>query len=163
MEQFQVGLVRSIAAAAGCDYGTESMDDGIDAMITRNFSGNTDSLIQVQLKAVSGKDRWNADRTQISAKLQSQRCDAARLPLGAGNIVRRIIVIMDQPACDDDWMLLQGSSYLVNNHCYWVCLEGYPEKPPQQNMVTIHAPIEQVFDDMALCAIMEKVRKGLPL
>lgn len=163
MEEFQSGLVHSIAAAAGCTCSATSVDDGIDLQVMRFFHGNADSAIQVQLKAVHNQHRWNKDHTKISAKLQLKRYDSARMPLGSGNIMRRIIVIMDQPACEDDWMLLKGSSYLVNNHCYWVSLEGYPDKLPNQNMVTVNAPVEQVFDDVALCAIMEKIRKGLPL
>ena len=163
MEQFQVGIVRSIASAAGCEFLSSSIDDGIDCSIKRRFQGKLDSEIEVQLKAVSNAGRWDSNGTKISAKLSKSRYDTARITPSDDLIMRRIIVIMDMPPVVDDWLTCEHNSFQISHACYWLSLEGYPAVRSTQQNVAVSAPVEQVFDDAALCAIMEKINKRLPL
>lgn len=161
MEQYQIGLIRSIASAAGCEYLPMQPDQGIDALIARYEGSVMDSQIQVQLKAVSGQSRWNADRSRIHAELSAERYADAIKPK-EDLIIRTIFLILDLPAEVDAWIDCQNESMQLHNHCYWVSLEGKPSVLGTQN-VRISAPIEHLFDDAALCEILEKVKEGKAL
>lgn len=161
MEQYQIGLIRSIAAAAGCTYSTVNPDPGIDALLTRHDGSIMDSQIQIQLKAVSEQNGWNADRSRIHTELSAERYADAIKPKEELT-TRTIFLIMDLPTTVDAWINYQDDSMLLHNHCYWVSLEGEPPKTGVQT-VRISAPVEQLFDDAALCEILEKVKEGRAL
>lgn len=161
MEQYQTGLIRSIASAAGCSYSPVGPDQGIDAILTRYDGSIIDSQIHVQLKAVSGKNRWNADGSRIYAKLSAARYADAIQPKEKISF-RVIFLILDLPAEVDTWISCQDESMLFRNRCYWVSLEGGPPKSGVRS-VRISAPVEHLFDDAALCEILEKVKEGKTL
>lgn len=95
----------------------------------------------------------------IHAKLSKLRYDNSIIA-GPNSSERRIVVIMDVPDNVDDWIKLADEGTLLSNN-YWMTCEGLPER--NEETITISAPVEHVFDDAALCEIMEKVKGGMPL
>lgn len=155
MELFQLSIVEATAAAAGCNVSTPKIDNGIDIDLTHELPGEEDTTIRVQLKAVTSG--WNSGRTAISAKLSRKRYDQLR---PAAPTLRRILVVMDLPSSQADW-IKQRSPYTIAKHgCYWINLDGAAPFRGVGDQVTVSAPATNIFDDVALCQMMARVRAG---
>jgi hypothetical protein len=72
--------------------------------------------------------------------------------------VSTILVAMLVPREVEEWLTLTPENLLVRHCCYWVNLEGVPITG--ETKTTVRVPRQQVFDDSALCAIMERIGKG---
>lgn len=153
MELFQLGVVESLAAAAGCNVSAPIIDNGIDIDLTHELPGDEDVPLRVQLKAVTSG--WNASRSAISADLSLKRYDKMRRP---GVMMPSIVVIMDLPKDVDDWFASGHPHTTMQHCCYWVSLEGAPARSGKT--VSVSAPATNLFDDVALCAIMARIRAG---
>lgn len=152
-EMFQLGLVHSFAAAAGCNVSVPVIDNGIDVTLTHELPGQQDIPLKVQLKAVT--HGWNAGRTQISAQVTKTRYEQYTW---IEPMVPTIVVIMDLPADPASW-IWSRHPYTALRHCaYWVNLEGYP--PVTVAKPTVSAPTSNVFDDRAICEMMARIRDG---
>lgn len=154
MESFQVGVVQAIAAAAGCNVSAPIIDNGIDVDIWHELPGDDDALLRVQLKAVTGG--WNAARDLVSAQMSRKRFDQMRR---AGSY-SSIVVVMDLPADPADWAWSHGSHTELRHDSYWVSLRGEAARPGESAKVSVSAPATNVFDDVALCQIMARIRAG---
>ncbi len=155
MEMFQSSIVDAIAAAAGCNVGVPRIDNGIDVDITHELPHEEDATLRVQLKAVTSG--WNTHRTAISAKLSRARYDRLR----RSNPSRHsIVVIMDLPQNQADWIRTSAPYTLAKHGCYWVNLAGASAFTGAGDIVSVSAPATNVFDDLALCQIMAKIRNG---
>ena len=163
MEEFQTGYVQSVAAAAGCQCWVSHTDLGIDVKISRlDSQGVADAEVDLQLKAVTSPRCWNADRTRISAYLSKKRYN---MQINPNTILPNLVLIMEIPKKIDEWITstdqTNGSGMVLSNCCYWVSLLGCP--CTNSSRVKVSAPSNQVFDDAALCMIMEKISKGMKL
>lgn len=155
MEMFQLSIVEATAAAAGCNVSAPQIDNGIDIDIWHELPDEEEVPLRVQLKAVSAG--WNKGRTAISARLTRKRYDYLRL---ADPSKKRVLVIMDLPASQADWIKHRAPYTLAKHGCYWVNLAGEPAFQGQGNFVTVSAPVTNVFDDVALCHMMARIRAG---
>lgn len=151
-ELFQTSLIGAIAAAAGCNVGETKIDNGVDVDLYHEITGEEEVPLRVQLKAVT--NGWNASRTEISAKLRDIRYERMRKAWS----LPHILVIMDLPTDPAQWMWSRHP-YTALRHCaYWVSLEGQPARTGKK--ITVSAPATNVFDDVALCEIMARLRAG---
>lgn len=151
-ELFQTSLIGAIAAAAGCNISEPKIDNGIDVDIWHEISGAEEVPLRVQLKAVT--NGWNAARTEISAKLRDIRYERMRNAWS----MPHILVVMDLPTDPAQW-IWSRHPYTALRHCaYWVSLEGEPARTGKK--ITVSAPATNVFDDVALCEIMARLRVG---
>lgn len=155
MEMFQLSIVEATAAAAGCNVSVPKIDNGIDIDIWHELPNDEEVPLRVQLKAVAAG--WNKSRTAISAKLTRKRYDQLRL---ANPSKRRILVIMDLPASQADWIKHRSPYTIAKHGCYWVNLAGAHAFQGKGDVVTVSAPATNVFDDVALCHIMARIRAG---
>lgn len=157
-ELLQIGLIEVIAAAAGCNISQPRIDNGIDLMITHECPSKNEMYgpLQIQLKATSSKNRWNASRTKISARLSHDRYDQFRIKNSA---YTKIIVIMDVDPEIQNWYQADDDFSKIKYRCYWTSIQGFDEVPGE-NDVTVYAPRSQVFDDAALCTIFGKKKAG---
>jgi hypothetical protein len=142
MEMFQLAIVEATAAAAGCNVSITKIDNGIDLDIWHELPDEEEVPLRVQLKAVS--TGWSKDRTQISAKLTRKRYDYLRL---ANPSKKRILVIMDLPASQADWIKHRSPYTIAKHGCYWISLAGAQEFSGKGDVV-------------ALCQIMSRIRAG---
>lgn len=159
MELFQASIVQAIAAAAGCNVLESKIDDGIDLWITQQVDDDEEPTpLRLQLKAVT--DGWNVSRDSIRAKMSRKRFNQMRQP---GTYLPQILVIMDLPKDQDDWIRMEEPHTITQHLCYWNSLVGEPERPGTGDKVTVSAPVTNVFDDFALCEIMSRIRaEGTP-
>lgn len=153
MELFQLSVVQGVAAAAGCNVGAPMIDNGFDLDLTHELPNEEDVMLRVQLKAVTAG--WNADRTRISATMSRQRYDRMRR---ANPSLHSVVVIMDLPSEQAHWSWSHHPYTVARHCCYWVSLEGAKER--QGDTVTVSAAATNVFDDVALCQIMARIRAG---
>lgn len=155
MEMFQLSIVEATAAAAGCNVSTTKIDNGIDVDIWHELPNEEEVPLRVQLKAVTAG--WNKDRTQISAKLSRKRYDSLRL---VNPSKKRILVIMDLPSSQADWIKHRSPYTIAKHGCYWINLDGAQEFQGKGDVVTMSAPATNIFDDVALCHMMARIRAG---
>lgn len=153
MELFQCSLVQAIAAAAGCNVSSPMIDNGIDLDLTHELPDEEDVMLRVQLKAVTGG--WNADRTRISTTMTKQRYDRMRR---SNPSLHSVVIIMDLPGDQAEWLWSKHPFTVAKHCCYWVSLEGAPQRPGDS--VTVSAPAANIFDDAVLCQIMARLRAG---
>lgn len=158
MEQFQTSIIRAIAATAGCNVSVPEIDNGIDMQLTHSLQDEEDATLNLQLKAVS--NGWNTSHTAITAKMTRKRFERMSRPNPSLN---SIVVIMDLPANQEDWLEINQSSspFTHARHCcYWVNLAGAAAPSGTGDIVTVTAPVTNIFDDQSLCVMMDKIRAG---
>lgn len=155
MELFQASVVQAIAAAAGCNVSAPRVDNGIDLDLTHELPYEEDVPLRVQLKAVTSG--WNTDRSRIRAKLSKKRYDKMRR---VNPMLPQILVVMDIPGKQEDWIRMEDPHTIAQRLCYWVNLAGEPEFTGTGDVVTVSAPAANIFDDLSLCQIMARIRGG---
>lgn len=155
MEMFQASVVQAIAAAAGCNVSVPGVDNGIDLDLTHELPDGDDVPLRLQLKAVT--NGWNANRSRISAKLSRKRYDKMRRIRPS---LPQVLVIMDLPSEQADWIRMEAPHTIAQHLCYWVNLAGSPEFQGDGDVVSVSAPAANVFDDLSLCQIMARIRDG---
>ncbi|GAA2528178.1 DUF4365 domain-containing protein [Winogradskya humida] len=159
MEQLQLSYIRAIAAAAGCVVTQPEIDDGIDIELRQRHSAHvnfTDNTARLEIQLKSTASQANISEKEISTKMRRDRFDyyAAPAPLS----VHKIVVIMKQPVDPAHWTYVRKKGLTLHHACYWVNLSG--ETSSASGYVAVNAPLTQVFDDIALCAMMERIGKG---
>ncbi|WP_299167918.1 DUF4365 domain-containing protein [uncultured Arthrobacter sp.] len=157
MEQFQVSYVRAIAAAAGCNLvGTPEIDEGIDLVLSHRSDQHLQTgavYLEIQLKSTSQYIGQNS--THISSNMRADRYEEFA---STDPSVNRIAVIMSLPTEQASW-LEASHDYLALKHCcYWVNLRGAPASTAARP--SFNARREDIFDDVALCGIMQRIGQG---
>ncbi|WP_220015192.1 DUF4365 domain-containing protein [Clavibacter michiganensis] len=153
-EQFQVGLVRAIAAASGAIVMTSSIDDGIDLELVHKSPSHArdEARIQVQLKATTSRPT----RVGVPASLEKKRYNALNI---TDPSIHKILIVMMIPSTQRDWIRFTDEQILLRKQSYWVNLAGLPNATGGKKRAV--APFTQLFDDVALCAMMARVGQGL--
>jgi hypothetical protein len=159
MEQLQVSYLRAVAAAAGCVVGDLNVDDGIDMTLSHKSPGHAvpggDGTVrlEVQLKATTQALRPGA--SSISAPMSAERHTYYATP---DPTLPKILVIMSIPQDQSEWVYVGRRGLMIHRAAYWVNLDGQPKTGTQTR--TVKAPLNQVFDDLALCAMMQRIGQG---
>lgn len=151
-EQLQVAYTNAVAASAGCTVWTTSIDEGIDLELKyQRQSGAPASRLAVQLKTTDIAPH----RGFISCKVRQERYEEYRVVDPA---VPVIVVVMHVPKDQSHWVYVRDKGLTLHHCAYWVNLAGAPASESQN--VTVNAPIDQPFDDLALCQIMGRIGEG---
>jgi hypothetical protein len=160
MEVLQRAQLHAVAAAAGCSLAAPSPDiHGTDWTLEHESTSHTadcTATLKVQLKStatVSPKAILNAESFSFQIK-SKQHTKLARTPV----TVDRILVVMLVPRDIHRWMASTRTLTKIRHTAYWVNLAGAPTSTAEKTTVTV--PVANVFDDHALCGIMERIGKG---
>jgi uncharacterized protein DUF4365 len=157
MEELQKSYIRAVAASAGCVVGELSIDDGIDAVL-HHKSDQHDSIsdrvarLEIQLKATvrtSNKSGYYTVQMRRDRWLYYQTPDP---------IINKIIVIMTMPSSQDSWTIATDHALSIHHCGYWVNIAGDPDTGAASPLVK--APASQIFSDVALCDMMERIGQG---
>jgi Domain of unknown function (DUF4365) len=156
MEQFQLGYLHAVVAAAGCVVvGKPAIDEGVDMEVShRSAQHGREGVarLEIQLKATSqGK---NTDGS-ISVTLAKDRYDYYRHP---SPTMDKIVVVLAMPPEPDNWLSSTPEALLLRHCAYWVNLAGAESVDVAEP--TVRAPGLQVFDDLQLCQIMQRIGQG---
>ena len=156
MEAFQESYVRAVIAASGAVLGVPGIDEGVDLTLTHRADVHGDdgvARLEIQLKSTA--DASNIKDAHVSASMSAARYNYFRTP---NPTIPKIVVILALPSVVDDWLLASHDELLIRHCCYWVNLAGEPAISTAST--TVHAPRANIFDDHALCAMMERVGQG---
>ncbi|NKS31217.1 DUF4365 domain-containing protein [Rhodococcus hoagii] len=159
MEALQKGYVRAIAAAAGVIASEPDIDEGIDLILTHTAKGvhkaEGKARLEVQLKSTTAR----ISAAHVSAQLSRDRFEYFSTE---NPTTDKLIVIMAVPRNQEDWVKAGHSELLVRNCSYWVNIAGeaMPAGLAKDDKITVRAPKVNVFDDIALCRIMERIGQG---
>lgn len=157
MEMLQDGYVRAVAAASGCTMAKPEPDDGIDWLLGHTSSAHKDDPqvdLKVQLKSTH-QCQPNPESGFVSVKLKNDRF---RLLAQHPVTIHRILVALIIPREVDKWVSA-AHDYLELRHCaYWVNIAGL--QPSGEKETAVRVPTTQVFDDVALCGIMQRIGSG---
>lgn len=150
-EALSVAYVRFVAARAGYVVTKYDPDmDGIDLRISARGLGHP--AIECQLKATINL-RQRADGTRSYA-LASDNYELLR----GGAQTPRLLVILDLPRDEAQWMTITHEQLALRRCAYWVDLTNHPSRD-NVSSVTVDVPNDNLFDVDALTKLMEESRR----
>jgi hypothetical protein len=143
------------AVAAGAGYVTAVMDfdrDGVDLQI--RAGGSMRPSLDIQLKATInlGEPRGGAFRFPLKRRNYDL--------LLAETMIPRILVVLDLPRNEADWLKVTSDSLILRRCAYWTSLGGLSETGNKES-VTILIQSSNRFDVDSLKALMEQARRGV--
>lgn len=156
MEAFQQGYVRAVAAAAGAVVvGVPDVDEGVDITLSHTSPMHTASsenkvMLEIQLKST----HTGAVGTDAKVQMDLKRFSYFATP---NPTVHKIVVIMRLPADPWNWATADHEDSSLRHCAYWINLSGQTSTAQSP---TVTAPSTQIFDDVALCDMMERIGQG---
>jgi len=73
----------------------------------------------------------------------------------------KILILMLIPSLPQDWIASQPDEEVLRVSCYWVNLRGVaPSSSSMDSTTSVTISTKNVFDDVALCDIMQTIRTG---
>jgi Domain of unknown function (DUF4365) len=158
METLQIGYLHAVAAAAGCTLASPTPDRGFDWNVSHEHDLHTvdsEPTIKVQLKSTS-QIAPHPDGDTFAITLEN---DHLRKLAQSPVTIPRLLVAMIIPRDIGDWVTVEPD-YMTLRHCaYWANLEGHPITGATRTTVRVNT--QYVFDDQALCRIMQQVGAGV--
>ena len=161
METLQVGYLHAVAAAAGCSLSKPSPDvSGTDWHLDHPSHAHvTDPTqpLRVQLKCTS---QVTPSRLVGASDFPMTLRNEHLAHLAASPVtICRILVVMIAPGNIGDWLSASADALALRHCCYWANLEGV--RITGQTRTTVRVPVNNVFDDVALCDIMRLRGQGV--
>ncbi len=109
-------------------------------------------MLELQLKSTSSASSRTA--TGLSIQMDRHRFEYFATP---SPTIHKIVVAMWMPKNPEDWCE-QFDDHFGMRHCaYWVNIAG---STSSARTPTVHFPYANVFDDVSLCRIVEKLGRG---
>jgi len=153
----QNSYLAAVAAAAGCTMAKPEPDDGTDYVLTHRSDEHTVDVevdLKIQLKSTI-VSKPNPASGFVSVPLSNKRFEMMALtPV----TTKRIVVAMALPDMFEDWIDASHDVFRLRHCAYWVNIAG--EKPTGRTKSSVRVPTSQIFDDVALCAIMKRLGQG---
>ena len=141
-----------LAAGAGYTVSQPDIDrDSID--LTVAAGGRMRPKLDIQLKATINLAP-SADG--FTFPLSIKNYDDLRAPTQTP----RILVILDMPRQENDWIEVSLEELVLRRAAYWSSLRKFPESD-NKTTVTIQIPNSNVFDVVGLRALMDLSRRGV--
>lgn len=156
MEEFQKSYLRAIAASSGCIVASFEVDDGIDAQLNHKSDRHTHepdgtARLELQLKATHSPLKGD----HISATMSQKRFRYYRT---LAPTVHKIVIVMHLPPDQADWIKASEHSLNIHHCAYWINLVDHPDSKAENP--TVNALRANIFDDEALCGIMQRIGQG---
>ena len=145
------------AVAAGAGYITSVMDfdrDGVDIQI--RAGGTMRPSLDIQLKATINLGEAKGGAFRFPLKRRNYDL------LLAETMIPRILVVLDLPKKEADWLEVRADSLILRRCAYWASLGGLSETANKES-VTILIRSSNRFDVDSLKALMQQARKGVIL
>lgn len=142
------------AVAAGAGYVTALMDfdrDGVDVQI--RAGGAMRPSLDIQLKATVNLGQPTGGEFRFPLKRRNYDL------LRAETMIPRILVVLDLPKNEVDWLHVTPDQLIMRRCAYWANLVGLRETENKES-VTISIQNNNRFDVDALRALMERTRTG---
>lgn len=157
-ELFNVAYVHAMAAQAGLNHGSLTVDDdSLDLIIAgKGFgkgSGIRNPQLHLQLKCTS-QHLISGDQIKFPLSLKNYN------DLRATNVVApSYLVVMIVPEDVNAWTSHNDNNMILNHCCYWVSLRGMPESTSKSKIV-VNVPLSQRLTPEALHQLMTLASEG---
>ena len=152
-EAISRAYVTAIVAGAGYVSGRTEIDmEGID--LTVHAAGPLRPRIDIQLKATINL----GDPTDGVFRYPLKSCNYELLR--EETIVPRILVVVDLPKSESEWLTVSPEQLILRRCAYWHSLTGLPETSNKES-VTISIQYARRFDVEGLKALMGQARSGV--
>ena len=153
-EVLSKAYAHSVAAAAGYTTAIYDFDrSGTDLLV--QAGGELSPMLALQLKATVNLNPLKTTGGEVfSFRLKAANHEWLR----KASQVPRLLVVLDMPKAEEDWITITTEELVLRRCAYWLNLHG--ASPTTANMPTVHIPKSQVFDVAALQILMEESRKG---
>jgi Domain of unknown function (DUF4365) len=152
-EAISRAYVSAVVAGAGYISGKTEFDmEGIDLSV--HAAGPFRPRIDVQLKATI--NLGEAVDGVFRYPLKSRNYDLLR----EETTVPRILVILDLPKSEKEWLTVSPQELIMRRCAYWHSLTGSPETTNKES-VTISIQYARRFDVEGLKALMGQARSGV--
>ena len=148
-----IAYVQAVAARAGytCGEPPGPDRDSIDLQIADG--GLMRPKIDLQLKATAGlKTSENGFSYELIIKNYNDLRTDTQTP--------RILVILDLPDDEDEWLKISDQELIMRKAAYWISLKGQPDSE-NSSSITIKISKDNLFDVDALKTLMEQSRQGV--
>lgn len=142
------------AIAAGAGYVTSVMDfdrDGVDLQIRAGGSMRPSLDLQIKATINLGRPRGGCFRFPLKRRNYDL--------LTADTMIPRILVVMDLPRDESDWLAVTPEGLTLRRCAYWTSLGGLGETTNKES-VTVLIQSGNRFDVKSLKALMEQARRG---
>ena len=146
--------VYALAVAARAGYLTADYDfdrDGVDLRI--QAGGSMRPALDLQLK--STVNLADPQHGHVRFPLRRRNYDL----LIAETQTPRLLLVLDLPRDQGDWMSITSESLIVRRRAYWVSLKGGPETA-NTSSITVDIPETNLFNTDSLHMLMERSRTG---
>ncbi len=151
-ERISTAFAHAVAARAGYTTSVYDLDrTGIDLLI--QAGGTMRPQLGLQMKATTTLN-LTGDRLQFSFRMLTKHYDWLRLP----SQVPRLLVVLDMPQEENDWMTINDTGLIMRRQAYWKDLKDEPET--DRNSITVNIPTDNVFNVDSLRDHMERSRAG---
>lgn len=157
MEAAHNAQFRASAAAAGCTVGKPEPDDGIDWVVShrsRNHTIGRTVSIEVQLRSTSQvvPPLGNDFPFRLDSDTFDRLIEESHLP--------RLLIVCVLPSDIEQWIFADrpGDMFQLRHLSYWYNVKA--SHLAGDTRATVRIPTAQVFDDLALCDIMQRVGGG---
>ena len=144
----------ALAVAARAGYLTADYDfdrDGVDLRI--QAGGSMRPALDLQLKAtINLPDPLHG---HVRFPLPRRNYDL----LIAETQTPRLLLVLDLPRDEDDWMSMTPESLILRRRAYWLSLKGGPETA-NTTSITVEIPETNLFSSDSLQVLMERSRTG---
>ncbi|PSL53286.1 uncharacterized protein DUF4365 [Saccharothrix carnea] len=157
-EQFSLGFVRMVAAAAGCSIKSHATDyDGVDITITSSaeYERFYSPDFELQLKCTTRQDllasdhlAWRMERKPFLKLVNPKRYNEAFLG---------VLVIPDDPA---KLLELTEDNFTSSSRMYWEHAAKLGSIGDDAESKTVHLPRSNLFTVDALRGIMQRIGEG---
>ncbi|MBU4077887.1 MAG: DUF4365 domain-containing protein [Euryarchaeota archaeon] len=158
-ENLSIAYISAVAAKAGfmCfrpqDYGTD-IEVGIVEQIGNNRI-DTGYRLCIQAKASHNFTTSDPDNC-IVYDLDVKNYNSLIME---NRGIPAILVLYCMPSNDDDWLSVHDNCTTLKYCGYWMSLRGKPESTNSSTQ-RIKIPKEQMFTDLTLTSIMERIKNG---
>lgn len=156
-ELFNVAYVHAMAAQAGLNHGSMTVDDdSVDLMIIGKGFGHGGGIrnpqLHLQLKCTSQN---MISGSVIKFPLSRKNYDDLR---GDCYLSPRYLIVMLVPKDVEGWALDNEDHMVLKHCCYWASIKDYPETP-NETKVTVEVPLSQRLTPAALRDLMTLASK----
>ncbi len=142
------------AVAAGARFTTSEPKIDRDSVDITIYSGdNRSARLDIQLKATQKLGDPINGRFKFSLKLKNYN-DLIR-----DTMVPRILVVLDLPENENEWLSVSPSELILRKCAYWQNLNGLPNTENTEN-ITIHIKNSNRFDVAGLKELMRQAGAG---
>lgn len=151
-ESLSCVYARAVAARAGYNVATLAADvDSVDLKI--QAGGSMRPALDLQLKATVNLSEHRDGYVSFPLSLKNYN------DLRADTQTPRLLVVLDLPEDDRQWMEVTGEELVLRRRAYWKSLKG-EEETDNTSTVSIQIPATNLFNVESLRRLMDQSRTG---